>query len=454
MAFLPLVSTFGDPESEQIFSLEETIESWLEVERALAVVQAELGVIPANAAAAIERALSLPKIDRERLLERTRVVGYPILPLIEQLVEDSPPDVRAFLHWGATTQDIMDTGLVLQARRGLDRVEGLLLNMGNELAGLAQATRTVLIAGRTHGQQAVPTTFGAKVAVWLDEFCRHLERLHQLRPRLLVVQLFGAAGTSAALGDLSRETRHGLAARLGLHGADVPWHAARDNIAELGFVLAALASTCGKVALEVIDLSRPELSEVREAERADGRGASSTMPQKGNPVRSEAVRGMSAQARQHVSSLLAAMQVSHERSAGEWQIEWDSIPTLFVLTCGSLGTALSVVKGLQISPDRMSANLDLDGGLLMAEALMIALAPHIGRLQAHELVASACAAARKRNLSLRDVVSTTLPDELIAALPPLDEVLRPGNYIGEAHESVDAALARWAAVNIGLVPAG
>ena len=275
--------------------------------------QAELGIIPADAAAAIDAATTSGRIDLASLRERTLVVGYPILPLLEQIVHASP-EVGRFLHWGTTTQDVMDTGLALVLGRALDRIETLLGELGGEVAAKADAHRATVMPGRTHAQPAVPVTFGGKLAVWLAELTRHRQRLRAARERAVVVQLFGAAGTAAALGPQSRAVRHALAERLGLGVVDVPWHTARDSVAETGFVLAAAAGTCGKLAREVVELSRPEIGEVRE-EGGHLRGASSTMPQKANPVGSEAVVGLGILAAHHAGALLDG-DAGHARACG------------------------------------------------------------------------------------------------------------------------------------------
>ena len=230
------------------------------------LAQSELGILTNEAAAAIAAEATGDKVDLGRLREQTRVVGYPILPLLEQIKAASSPDVARYLHWGATTQDVMDTGLALTLARALDRVETLERTLGDAIASRADEHRATVMAGRTHGQHAVPITFGGKLAVWLAELERHLQRLRSARGRAAVVQLFGAAGTGAALGPEIRELRRRLAAHLSLEMVDVPWHTARDGLAEVGFVLAAVAATCGKIAREVIELSRPEIGELKEAE--------------------------------------------------------------------------------------------------------------------------------------------------------------------------------------------
>jgi 3-carboxy-cis,cis-muconate cycloisomerase len=441
---LPLLDWFGDEETALLFSEESLVGAWLDVERALASAQAELGVIPPEAAAAIEEAAVPGHVDLERLRSRTLTVGYPILPLLEQIGERST-EVARHVHWGATTQDIMDTGLAVIGGRALDRIDALACSMGEELRVKADAHRATVMPGRTHAQPAVPITFGGKLAVWLAELTRHRERLHAARGRFAVVQLFGAAGTAAALGPQSRAVRHRVAEKLGLGIVDVPWHTARDSVAEVCLVLASMAGTCGKSAREVIELSRPEIGEVRE-EGGHLRGASSTMPQKANPIASEAVVGLSIIAAQQSGALLAALQGTHERSAGEWQAEWDALPLAFGTTAGALAGSTRLLEGLRVFPERMRANLDGEGGLLMAEAAMIAVADVVGRATAHALVAEASTVARADGITLRDALERTLDRETLDALPSLDAVLDPDAYLGETDAIVTAAIDGWAAV--------
>jgi 3-carboxy-cis,cis-muconate cycloisomerase len=448
--FLPLVDWFGDDETVALFSEGSLVEAWLSVERALAATQAELGVIPAEAAALIEAVAVSDNIDLVELRARTLVVGYPILPLLEQLGDRSPEAAR-HLHWGATTQDIMDTGLALLGGRAFARIEALTQGLGDELAAMAETHRATVMAGRTHAQPAVPITFGGKLAVWLAELTRHLERLRAARARFAVVQLFGAAGTAAALGPRSRSVRHGLAERLGLGMVDVPWHAARDSVAEAGSVLAAAAGTCGKLAKEVIELSRPELGELREA-GGHPRGASSTMPQKANPIGSEAVVGLSILAAHQSGAVLAALQGTHERSAGEWQAEWDALPLLFASTAGALAGTRRLMEGLQVFPGRMRENIAADNGLIMAEAAMIALAGVVGRAAAHEVVVESSSVARAERISLREALERALDTEKLAALPPLGDVLDAGSYLGESDSIVTAAVEAWGEVRTGSSP--
>lgn len=437
-----LLDTFGDPEMAALFSEAATVRGWLAAERALAVAQAGAGLIPAEAAAAITRRIDGLVIADGALDEGFRHVGYPIVSLLELIGRDAPPEVGAWLHWGATTQDIMDTGAALQLRDALARLEALVVRLGDRLATLAVTHRATVMAGRTHGQQAVPTTFGAKIAVWLAEVTRQLDRVVEARPRVCVVELFGAGGTSAAMGPHAGRVRHAVAADLGLGAVDVPWHVARDGIAEACLLAATISGTCVRIAREVADLARTEIGEVREP-LTHGRGASSTMPQKANPILSEVVIGMGTIAGSLLPAAIAAMQGRHERAAGEWQVEFDVVPTLHCLAAGSLVAISTVVDGLVVDEDRMRRNLDQDGGLIMAEALMMALAPAIGRAEAHHLVYDLSARARETGRNLRDVVAADLPVALAAQLPPATEMLDPGRYTGESDAIVAAAVAGW-----------
>ena len=446
--FVPLIERAGDEEISRLFSEQSLVAVWLEVEQALALAQAELSVIPQTAAEAIVTAAVPAHIDLVRLRENTSVVGYPILPLLEQIAEASP-DAGRYVHWGATTQDVMDCGLALIASQALDRMHVLARELGDALAIAADRHRSTVMPGRTHAQPAVPITFGLKVAVWLSELTRHAERLRSARERIGVVQLFGAAGTAAALGDRSHEVRGLLAQRLGLRVVDVPWHTARDAIAETGFVLAALAATCGKLAHEVVELSRPEIGELHEA-AGRHRGASSTMPQKSNPVGSELVIALSALAGQNAGALLLALQGTHERAAGEWQIEWDALPLVFATASGAVAESRRIVDGLSVFPERMRENLDAEGGSIMAESVMMALADLVGRSAAHDLVYEASTLARRQGIPLEEALRTTLDRDLLARLGPLEKLLDPHSYLGEANRIITVALDRWKGVTTAL----
>lgn len=445
---------FGDGEMTAIFTPERTVEGWLAVERSLAHVQAELGVLSRNDALAIEHAAHLDNIDLDRLWTESRNVGYPILPLVRMIAAATPEGPNGRVHFGATTQDIMDTGLSLQLAAALNRFEALVNRAGETLAGLVLDHRRTVMAARTHGQQAVPTTLGAKLAVFLDEFGRHRDRMSSARPRICRISLFGAGGTSAALGPHANEIRRRMAKSLGLAQADVSWHVARDGVAEFGQLAAGLAATSTRLAREIIDLSRTEIGEVAES-AGYHRGASSTMPQKANPIGSEAVIGMGVTATALSAALYRAMEATHERAAGEWQIEWQVLPQLAGAAAASLSTIGDVIADLQVWPERLRANLTHDDGLLMAEAYMFRLAGRLGRERAHDLVYTAASQARIDGVGLRPAISSVAAAEGVAEQVEAvlsGQPLIADDYVGDAPAMCDRALEQWRRRSPGPVP--
>ena len=340
----------GQRRATRHLSADSCIEGWLATERALA--QGAHGVLSADDAAAIAAAARLDTIDRDALWETSKNVGYPILGLVRQISAALPDGPNGRVHYGATTQDIMDTGLALQLARSLAALDWQLGELGDALAVQVEAHAGTVMPGRTHAQQAVPTTFGATLATLLGQFTRHRERLQQAVPRIAVISLFGAGGASAALGAKSADVRTRVADLLGLHGTDIPWHVDRDGIAEYGWLCDAVAATCAKLARNIVDLSRTEIGEVFEPYKSH-RGASSTMPQKVNPISSEAIIGLSQTAGALLSSVSRIQEAGHERSAGEWQIEWQVIPQLGVLAGSALSEALVIVTGMRVDADRM-----------------------------------------------------------------------------------------------------
>jgi 3-carboxy-cis,cis-muconate cycloisomerase len=432
---------FGDPEVAEILSGDGLLESWLEAERALAFAEAETGLIEASDAEAVAKAATFAAIDREVLWEKTRLVGYPVLPLVRMIAGSLPEGPNGRVHYGATTQDIMDTGLALQLVRVLGRLDELLVELGEELARLVSEHRDTAIAARTHGQQAVPTTFGAKLASFLGEFARHRERLAETRGRVAVASLYGAGGTSAALGEDPARVRAAFARRLGLKVRGTSWHAARDSIGEFGMLCAMLSASAARFCNEVINLSRSEIAEVSEG-GGHHYGASSTMPQKRNPISSEVVVGMSIIASALAGAVGRIMVVPHERAAGEWQAEWQLLPWLASLAASALSNSSRVARHLSVHPEMMRANMQADGGRLLAEAFMIGLSGSMGREAAHDLVYKAAQKSRDGGhllASLRSLV----PAEQSALLEYLAGSTSHDRYLGEAGAMCDRALAEW-----------
>ena len=352
--------SFVDDDIRTIMSADAYLAACVRVETALATVQAGLGLIPEDAAAGIVDAAASMVIDRERLSRETAIVGYPILPLVEQMSAAAGVAGR-YVHWGATTQDIMDTATILQLRNALDLIEERLDRVRDALAGLARAHRDTAMAGRTHLQHALPVTFGWKAAVWLSALDRHAERIAQLRPRLLVVAFSGAAGTLASLGDRGLDVQAGLASELGLARPSITWHAARDSMAEAVALMALICGSLGKIVTDVSILMTTEIGEVSEP-FAPHRGASSTMPQKQNPISCELILATAKLTRNHATTMFDAMLHDFERATGPWHLEWSAVPEAFCLTSGALAQAGTLLEGLVVKPEAMARNLNRTRG--------------------------------------------------------------------------------------------
>lgn len=435
---------FGTAEMRAVFSDKALIERYIEVEIALAKAEARCGVIPADAAVQIAELARFESLDLEHMQHETEIVGYPILPLVEQLSKLCG-EAGGYVHWGATTQDIMDTAVVLQVRAALAIVERDIQAVRGLLAELALRYRDTPMAGRTHLQHALPITFGYKVAVWLSMFDRHAERLVELRPRVEIGQFAGAAGTLASLGDKGLEVQEALMAELGLGVPQATWHVARDGLAEALNFLGLVTGSLGKIALDVMMMMTSELGEVYEP-FVKGRGASSTMPQKRNPISCELMYAAAKGVRQQAGLMLDAMIQDFERSTGPWQAEWIAIPEAFALSAASLGQAKFMLAGLEVRTERMRQNLDMTRGLIVAEAVMMGLAPALGRQVAHDVVYAACRVANDDGISLLDALLARpeVTDRLERA--ELERLTDPANYLGLAPQMVDRALAREGAV--------
>src|SRR4051794_21592666 len=481
---------FGTPEALAAFSDGARLQGMLDFEAALARAQARLGVIPEAAVPAIAARCGAELFDAAAIGRAAARAGNPAIPLVRRLtalVAEHDEAAARFVHWGATSQDAMDTGLVLQLRAFLGPLEADLGRLAAGLARLAEGHRDTAMGGRTrlqqappippgpkapglpgpgrrhpprrpglarlaeeHGdtamvgrtwlQQALPITLGLKAAGWLDAVGRHRQRLLELRPRLLVVQLGGAAGTLASLGGRGLEVADALAAELGLAAPALPWHGARDRVAELAAWLGLLAGTLGKAARDWSLLTQTEVGEVLEP-AGEGKGGSSTMPHKRNPVAAASVLAAAVRAPGLVATMLSAMVQEHERGLGGWHAEWETLPELAVLAAGALRQAAETVEGLEVDRGRMRANLGLTRGLIMAEAVQMALGAKLGRQQAHGLVERASKRAVAEGRELGAVLAED--GTVTAALAPgeLERLLDPSTYLGVAAAFVDRALA-------------
>jgi 3-carboxy-cis,cis-muconate cycloisomerase len=439
----PIFGTlFGTDAMRAVFDDRAFFQRMLDVEAALARVEAQLGIIPHQAAQAISAAASLERLSLEDLAASTRVVGYPVVGLTKALGRCAGPEAARWVHWGATTQDIVDSARVLQIREGLDLIEAELLATTRALSEKARRHRDDPMAGRTHLQHALPITFGYKCAVWLEPLLNHIDRMRQARRRALRVQFGGAVGTLASLhANRRRDVTLGLAETLGLGAPDAPWHVSRDDLAEICCVLALVCGSLSKIATDVILLMQTEVAEVFEPHEA-GRGSSSTMPQKRNPIASEYVLAAARAVHALVPVMLGAMVQDHERATGPWQSEQLALPQIFLLTAGALAQARAIVEGMTVDVERMRRNLDATQGLVAAEAVMMALAEEIGRGVAHDLVhkASDRALAERRPLAEILAEDPAVTRHLDAAA--LARLTDPAEYLGEARDVVDRVLER------------
>ena len=430
---------FTTPAMREIWSDENRVQKYLDFEAALARAQAKLGIIPKNAAAEIVKHCDVKKMDFAKLKERTEKVGYPVLPVVSQLAALCKNDLGEWAHWGATTQDITDTATVLQIRESLDLIEKDINGCADALAKLAKKHRDTVMVGRSNLQQAVPITFGYKMATILGAFERHRERLAQLRKRVEVGEFGGAAGTLSSLGKDGLRVQAGLMKELKLAQPDISWHTVRDRIAEVGCFLGLVAGTCGKIAFDIKLLMQTEVEEVMEPYHA-GRGGSSTMPQKRNPISSVYVTAQSAVVKQHVAALLEAMIEDHERSTGQWEIEWIVLPEIFMLTAGALAQTRFVLEGLEVKPDKMRANLDITKGMIMTEAVMMGLGPKLGRSKAHDLLYDIARKAVQSGEHLIDALEADPEIRKHADRKTLKKLVDPANYLGVAGPMVDRVL--------------
>jgi 3-carboxy-cis,cis-muconate cycloisomerase len=431
---------FSTEPMRRVFSDTNRVQKYLDFEAALARAQARLGIIPREAAEEVVHHCDAGKMDFVKLKSATERIGYPVLPVVQQLVALCRDGLGEWCHWGATTQDVTDTATVLQIHEALTLVEADIGAISDALAGLARKYRDTPMAGRSNLQQAVPITFGYKMATVLAAFERHKERLRELRARVLVGEFGGAAGTLASLGGRGLEVQAELMKELNLGVPAIAWHTVRDTIAETGCFLGLVAGTCGKIAFDVKLLMQTEVEEAFEP-FYEGRGSSSTMPQKRNPISSVYITALNSVVRQQVAALLDAMVEDHERATGPWEIEWIVLPEIFCMTAGALAQTLFVLAGLQIDEKKMRANLDLTRGLIVSEAVMMGLGPYLGRQYAHDLVYDIC----------RKVVATGRP--LLELLAENEEITKhldraalarlcdPANYLGEAGAMVDRVLA-------------
>ncbi|WP_369969004.1 3-carboxy-cis,cis-muconate cycloisomerase [Stenotrophomonas rhizophila] len=435
---------FGAPEVDAVFTDTARLQAMLDVEAALARAQVRCAVIPPAALGAIEAACRADLYAVPALGQATLLAGNPAIPLVKALtaqVRHADADAARWVHWGATSQDIIDTGAVLQLREAVGLVQERLHVLCTALAVLADAERDTGLPGRTLLQQAVPVTFGLKAAGWLDALHRSQRRLQALYDDTLVLQFGGAAGTLASLQARGLDVAQALGDELQLPVPALPWHTARDRVAELGSTFALLTGTLGKIATDIVLLMQSEVAEAFEP-AGEGRGGSSAMPHKRNPVGCVAAIAAATRVPGLVSTLFVAMPQPHERAAGQWHAEWETVPEIVRLCSGSLAQVTVVVQGLQLDRARMRDHLDSHGGLLYAEAVAVTLAETLGKAAAHGLVEQAARQALAQSRHLRDVlqdmpaVSAQLSPTQLAAL------FAPDSWRGMADTWINRVLAQ------------
>lgn len=438
---------FSDAGMRDVFSDSNRCTQWLRTEVALAVAQEEEGIIPTGTSDRIKKAAEMSNINQAEMKAEFDKVGFPILPFVHQLTKACDPETARWVHYGATTQDILDTGTVLQMKQGLGLIEIKLNQITSALAELTEEHRNTAMAGRTFQQIAAPITFGFKTAVWLDEVIRHRERIQALKSRVLVGQCSGAVGTFATLGNKGLKVQARMMKELELGVPDISWHTARDRWAELICVFAMLGATLAKIAQEIVVLMRSEVGELSEPFEK-GRGASTTLPQKRNPVYCEPVLAGAHRLRELAGSQMISMVQEHERGGlGQMHLEWLVVPDAFLTLSGALKHSTFVLENLVVDQKKMFANLQLSGGLMMSEAVMMALAPKIGKQSAHELVSTLTAQSWESGTDLKSLL---LADTSITSLLTHDEIneaLNPLNYIGVASQMSDIVLAKAKTVN-------
>jgi 3-carboxy-cis,cis-muconate cycloisomerase len=435
-----LFSTEG---MRSIFSDSNTIQRMLDVEAALARALAVEDVIPQSAVAAIVSSCRADLMDLDALAKSVSSAGNLAIPLVKQLtavVASTDADAARYVHWGATSQDVIDSGRVLQLRDAIDLITIDLAELADKLAALAHQHRATIMVGRTWMQHAQPTTLGLKIAGWLDAIMRHQDRLQALRTRVCVLQFGGAAGTLASLGESGLTVATALAKNLSLALPALPWHTHRDRMGEVATTFGLLAGTLGKIARDIALHAQTEIAELAEP-LVQGRGGSSTMPHKRNPVACSAVLACAMRVPALVSTMLTAMVQEQERALGGWQAEWETLPEIASLTSSALNQLREVSSGLSVDAARMRSNIDITQGLIMAEAVSLALAQHVGRAVAHELIEEACHQAVESGRSLLEVLKSDsrMPEEFSSS--HLEDLFDPARYLGEAPAFVDRVLA-------------
>lgn len=436
--YLILGNNFSTSEMRAIWSEQNRLEKQVDVEVALAKAQGELGVIPCDAADAIVAKADASKLSIAQIAKQAAKAKHSLMSTINAL-QDQVGDAGQFIHYGATTQDIVDTATVLQLKQSFAIIERDTKLVACELKKLAKQYQYLPMVGRTHGMQALPTTFGFKLAVWLDEFVRHLQRLSEIKQRVLVGNISGAICTYAAMGELGVQVEAKALTLLGLNTPNIGWQAARDRFSEYASVIALISGTLGKIGNEFYNLMRTEINEVEEP-FSEGKIGSTTMPHKRNPAALEGLASLTAPLLKSVALIHESMKVEHERDAMSWRAEWIALPEINLYLSSQLQTALAVLQGLKVNAERMLTNLTSQNGLLLSEKVMFEIGKRLGKQTAHRLVYQSAMQAFEQSKTFKAVL---LADPILNkefTEDELDSWLEPINYVGLAPEKVEQVI--------------
>ena len=435
-------SLLGDPDVAAHFSSHNQLQTMLDVESALAHAQASVGVVPNSCVHPIRSAARAELYDCGQLATETAASGNPVIPVVHHLtatVAANAPAAARYVHWGATSQDILDTSLVLQMRAAIPTVLNHLQRNIQASAALARRFADATMAGRTWLQQATPITFGLKAAGWADALNRTRQHLQTALDDALVLQFGGAAGTLASLGSQGLAVTNALADHLELRTAAIPWHAHRDRFAQLACALGVTTGVIGKIARDLALLSQTEVAEVCE-QPVMGRGGSSTMPQKHNPVGASVALAAAGRTPGLVATLLAAMVQEHERAIGGWQVEWDTLPDVVLASAGGARAMADTLEHLSVDTRRMRANLDASGGTLLAESIAMTLAESIGKHEAHTCIEAACRLAHSQGRTLAEVLTDDPTVTRHLSRSEIARLLSPDQYLGVSRQLIQRVL--------------
>jgi len=434
---------------DKLFTDEARIQGMLDFEAALARAEAKCGIVPPAQAQFIANKCRAQHFDFAGIAKDAALSGNLAIPLIRKLTELvalENKDAARFVHWGATSQDVIDTGCILQVRGALNLIDQDLARLSGSLIALSEKHRATPVVARTWMQQALPTTFGFIVAGWLDTITRHRKRLAEIKPRVLALQFGGAVGTLAALGGRGPEVARALAEELGLALPAIPWHTHRDRIVELATTLGMCTGTLGKIARDISLHAQTEIAELSEP-FVEGRGGSSTLPHKRNPITCAVVLAAATRLPGLVATLLFAMPQEEQRGLGGWHAEWETLPDIVYLSGGALHHLAEMLPGLEVDVERMRKNLDITNGLIFAEAVAMALGDRMGKMPAHIVVEAACKKAREQNRHLKDNLreESSLRGHLTAA--DLESLFDVRNYLGSTDEFIRRVIAEARAVS-------